>query len=115
MSEHRSNHESFIVLSVFTSAPELRGRFVNLIDEFATTHTRLEPGICSVELFTDEGSEHIVTLVRWKDRESFEQFKRSDSGVQASQVALTLRPKIYFLRMEHKITRERLRPAQVGG
>ncbi len=113
MNQDRSSHEPFIVLSVFTTAPELRGRFVSLIEEFAATQARLQPGICSVELFTDEGSEHIITLARWKDRDSFEGFKQSESGAQASQVALTLRPKVYFLRVENELTRELPTPIEI--
>jgi quinol monooxygenase YgiN len=90
----------FIVLSVFTSVPEFRDSFVNLIEEFAASQTRLQPGICSLELFTDESSEHIVTLARWKDRASFEAFKQSQTGAHASEVARTLTPKVYFLRQE---------------
>jgi quinol monooxygenase YgiN len=71
-----------------------------LIHDFANAQAMTRPGLCSFDIFTDEGEQHIVTLARWKDRAAFEEYKRSESGVRASQMALVLNPMVYFLRPE---------------
>ncbi len=89
--------EPFAVLTIYTSTPEHRQEFVTLIQDFAATQTLLESGFCGFDIFTDEEETHIVTLARWKDRSAFEEFKRSGSGMRASQIALALKPTVYFL------------------
>lgn len=91
---------SFAVLTVFTSSPEHRQDFVTLIHDFASAQAMTHPGLCAFDIFTDESNQHIVTLARWRDRSTFEEFKRSESGVHASQLALVLKPTVYFLRPE---------------
>ncbi len=103
---------SFVVLSIFKSAPELRQRFLNLIEEFAAGQARVQPGLCGFELFTDESAEQIITLARWKDRASFETFKTSDAGKQATEVGRTLLPTIYFLHPEGALAQQQA-PARV--
>lgn len=88
----------FVVLTVYTSAPEHRLEFVALIHEFASTQALLHRGLLTFEIFTDEAEAHIVTLARWTDRAAFEEFKRSE--VRASELALALKPVIYFLHPE---------------
>ena len=91
---------SFVVLSLFTCEPEQRTEFVNLADDFLFSLVRFQEGLRSVELFTDESGQHIVTLARWKDRASFEAFKQSESGHEVTSFGLALRPKVLFLRPE---------------
>ncbi|HYX70977.1 MAG TPA: antibiotic biosynthesis monooxygenase family protein [Terriglobales bacterium] len=91
---------SFVVLSLFTCEPEQRTQFVNLADDFLFSQVRFQAGLRSVELFTDESGEHIVSLARWKDRASFEAFKQSESGHEVTSFGLALRPKVLFLRAE---------------
>lgn len=103
MSESPSQPEeisSFVVLSLFTCEPEQRTEFVNLADDFLFSQVRFQPGLRSVELFTDESGEHIVSLARWKDRAAFEAFKQSESGHEVTSFGLALRPKVLFLRSE---------------
>ncbi len=92
--------QPFIVLTVFTSVPEHRQTFVALIRDFANAQALMRPGLCDFEIFTDEGDAHIITLARWKDRATFEEFKRSETGMRASQTALVLKPTVYFLHPE---------------
>jgi len=88
---------SFAVLTMFTSSPEHRDRFVTLIHDFVAAQAITRPGLFSFDIFTDEGDEHIVTLAQWRDRAAFEDFKRTDSGRHASELALVLRPIVLFL------------------
>lgn len=91
---------TFIVLTVYTSSPEHRQQFVDLIHDFASAQALSHPGLCSFEIFTEEGEQHIVTLARWKDRASFEAFKASGSSIRAAAIARVLSPVAYFLRPE---------------
>ena len=90
----------FVVLTVYTSSPEYRQQFVDLIHDFATVQAMSHPGILTFEIFTDEGEQHIVTVSKWADRAAFETFKRSGTGMRAAAIARVLRPVVYFLRPE---------------
>jgi len=97
---------SFAVLSLFTSEPEHRAEFVTLAHDFLLSQVRWQAGLQSVELFTDESGEHIITLARWQDRAAFEAFKRSESGRQVTSFGLALRPQVFFLHPEASAARE---------
>jgi quinol monooxygenase YgiN len=100
MATSPAEQPSFAVLTVYTSSPEHRQEFVTLIHDFARALAMTHPGLCAFDMFTDETNQHIVTLARWRDRSAFEEFKRSESGIQGSQVALVLKPTVYFLHPE---------------
>ncbi len=91
---------SFAVLRVFTHPPGQQQRVVDAMRVFATAQLHLQPGACSFELFSDESQQHIISLARWKDRESFEAFQHSEDAVRASELARGLAPAVYFLRPE---------------
>lgn len=105
---------AFVVLTVYTSSPEHRQEFVSLIHDFASTQALLQPGLKTFDIFTDEGSTHIVTLTRWRDRTAFEEYKRSESGIRASELALVLKPTVYFLHPEAVVTEDEARLQRVG-
>lgn len=98
--EQPAESQPFVVLTIFTSSPQHRQQFVDLIHDFASVQAMSQPGIISFEIMTDEGQEHIVTLSKWKDRDSFEVFKRSGSSMRASVMARVLTPVVYFLHPE---------------
>lgn len=106
MTVHAPEKPSFAVLSTFTSAPELRQKFVALMSEFIETGIWLQPGLHSVEVFTDETGGQIVTLVKWQDRASFERFKQSEAGRNAATFGLALQPRVQFLRPEGAFAKE---------
>jgi heme-degrading monooxygenase HmoA len=90
----------FIVLSLFTCAPEQRRELLNLAEDFLYSQLRFQPDLRSIELLADESGEHIVTLARWKDRAAFEAFKRSAAGLEVNSYGLAMRPKVFFLSTE---------------
>ena len=100
MAKESNEQPSFVVLSVYNCSPELRQKYVELMQEFVETQVLVRPGLCAFDLFTDEGGERIVTLARWRDRKAFEEFKQSEVGRDAAEVGLVLRPTVYFLRPE---------------
>lgn len=100
MAKPSSEQPAFVVLSVYNCSPELRQKYVELMQEFVETQVLMQPGLCAFDLFTDEGGERIVTLARWRDRKAFEDFKQSETGRGAAEVGLVLRPTVYFLHPE---------------
>ena len=90
--------EPFVVLTIYRSSPERRQELITLMRDFAGTQAVLRTGLCTFEIFTDEGETLIVTLGRWKNRTVFEEFKRSEIGIRAAQMGLVLNPTVYFLR-----------------
>lgn len=90
----------FVVLSVYNCSPEHRQKYVALMQEFVETQALVRSGLCSFDLFTDEDGQRIVTLARWRDRAAFEEFRQSETGRNAAEVGLVLRPTVYFLRPE---------------
>ncbi len=109
-----STPPAFVVLTVYTSSPEHRQEFVGLIQDFASTQALLQPGLETLDIFTDEGTTHIVTLARWRDRTAFEEFKRSATGIRASEMALVLKPTVYFLHPEAVVAEDAARLRRVG-
>lgn len=98
---------SFAVLTLFTSEPEHRDQFATLAHDVLISEARWQRGLHSVELFTDESGQHIVTLARWKDRATFEAFKQSEDGRHVAELGLTLHPNVLFLHPEAIIKGER--------
>ncbi len=88
---------SVAVLTIFTVDPQHENRFTELAHDFLVSHARWQRGLNSIELFTDESGQRILTLARWKDRAWFEAFKQSDSGRHATELVLSLRPQVFFL------------------
>jgi quinol monooxygenase YgiN len=109
-----STPPAFVVLTVYTSSPEHRQEFVSLMQDFVSTQALLQPGLETFDIFTDEGTTHIITLARWRDRTAFEGYKRSKGGIRASEMALVLKPTVYFLHPEATVSEKEARLQRVG-
>ena len=59
---------------------------------------RSMPGFVSGRVFLSEDGESVISMVEWRDRESFAQFRQSEFGRAGVQVAGELHPKAYWLR-----------------
>lgn len=97
---------SFAVLSLFTCDAANRAEFLNVARDFLASQVRWQEGLHSVDLFSDESGEHIITLARWRDRSAFEAFKQSESGRHVTSFGLALRPQVFFLQPEAAMARE---------
>ena len=76
-------------------------RYVDTVDEMSrmTEATlRSMPGFLGGRVFLSEDGESVVSLVEWRDRESFAEFRRSGLGRSGTHVLGELRPKAYWLR-----------------
>ncbi len=103
---HPEEAFSFAVLSLFACDPQHCQELLTLMRDFVASQVRWQPGLHSVELFSDETGGHLLTLARWRDRDAFQAFKQSESGQHVTSFGLTLRPQVFFLRPEAAVTRE---------
>ena len=90
--------DRFVALVIYPStAAAQRGQADALLLLSESTISSM-PGFVSGRVFLSEDGESIVSLVEWRDRESFAQFRQTDAGRAATQVASELHPHSYWLR-----------------
>jgi heme-degrading monooxygenase HmoA len=70
----------------------------NTLLRIAEDVLRSMPGFIAGRVFVSEDGDSVISLVEWRDRESFAQFRQTDIGRAATQVAGELRPTAYWLR-----------------
>ena len=94
-----STNDSFVALVIYPSTPLSQAGQADTLLRMVGPAIRTMPGFVAAQLFLSEDGEHIVSLVEWRDRESFAQFRQSEFGRVATQlVAEELRPRPYWLR-----------------
>jgi heme-degrading monooxygenase HmoA len=90
--------EPFISLVFYPStAPAQAGQADTLLRMVEAT-IRREPGFLGGRVFLSEDGDSVVTLVEWQDREAFVNFRQTEFGRMATQVAGELHPTAYWLR-----------------
>ena len=96
--------ERFVSMVIYpSSAPAQVGQADTLL-RMTEAPIREMPGFVSARVFLGEGGDCIVTLVEWRDREAFLNFRRSEFGRAAVQVAGELAPKAYWLTLHATVT-----------
>lgn len=91
------NDKPFAALVIYpTTAAVQLGQAESLL-QLAESAIRRMPGFISGRVFLSEDGEHIITLVEWRDRESFVNFRQSDFARSATQAIGELHPKAYWL------------------
>jgi heme-degrading monooxygenase HmoA len=90
--------EPFMALVIYPTTPQAQGRQADNLTKLASDRLRLLPGFLRGRVFLSEDGESLVTLTEWSDRESFQQFRQSDFGRAAAELASALHPKAYWLR-----------------
>ena len=92
-----SSNEGFAALVIYpTTAAAQHGQAETLV-RMAEDALRSMPGFISGRVFVSEDGEHIVSLVEWRDRESFAQFRQSTFGRAATQKVGDHHPRAYWL------------------
>ena len=90
--------EEFAALVIYpTTALAQTGQADTLV-RMAESAIRSMPGFLRGRVFLSEDGNSVISLVEWRDRESFAQFRQSEFGRAATQVAGELHPKPYWLR-----------------
>jgi heme-degrading monooxygenase HmoA len=92
-----SSNEPFAALVIYpTTAPAQTGEAESLAQMAESIRTM--PGFIRGRVFLSEDGGSVISLVEWRDRESFVQFRQSEFGRTATQVAVDLHPKAYWMR-----------------
>jgi heme-degrading monooxygenase HmoA len=92
-----SSNEGFAALVIYpTTAAAQHGQADTLV-RMAEDALRSMPGFISGRVFLSEDGENIISLVEWRDRESFTQFRQSQFGRAATQIMGEMHPRAYWL------------------
>ena len=90
--------EPFVALVIYPTAASTQGSQAEALVQAAESTMRSMPGYLRGSLFLSEDGTSVISLVEWRDRESFMHFRQSEIGRAAAQVAGELHPKAYWLR-----------------
>ena len=96
--------EPFVALVIYPTIPAVQEGQADALLRMAETTIRSMPGFLRGQVFLSEDGSSIVTLVEWKDRESFAQFRQREIGRTAKLVAGEFHPKAYWLRQHAAVT-----------
>ena len=88
---------SFVALVIYPSSPQAQAGQADTMLRVSES-IRTMPGFVSGRVFLSEDGESVISLVEWRDRDSFVQFRQSDEGRASTQMAGDLHPKAYWLR-----------------
>ena len=89
--------EPFVALVIYPTTADAQSRQADNLLRLVSETIRLLPGFLRGRIFVSEDGESLVTLTEWSDRESFQQFRQSDFGRTAVQLAAGLHVKSYWL------------------
>lgn len=90
--------ETFVALVIYPTTESGQAGQADTLVRIAQDAIRGMPGFIRGRVFLSEDGENIVSLVEWRDRESFTQFRQSDFGRAATQIVGELHPKAYWLK-----------------
>ena len=68
------------MIAIFNSIPVKEGAADELVDRFAESRRNVQgfPGFVSMEVLKSDAEDEVLVVTRWRDRESFEAWVRSD-------------------------------------
>jgi heme-degrading monooxygenase HmoA len=90
--------EPFVALVIYPTTKEAQVRHAEKLSKIAAEKVSTLPGFLRSRVFLSEDGDSLVTLTEWSDRESFLQFRRSEFGQAAVQLAAGLHPQAHWLR-----------------
>jgi heme-degrading monooxygenase HmoA len=73
------------VIAIFNSLPVKEGAADEIVDRFAESsgHVQGFPGFVSMEVLKSDAEDEVLVVTRWRDRESFEAWVRSEEFAKA--------------------------------
>ncbi len=98
MTEPTEAAEPFVALVIYPTTPAAQGDQADALLRMAEATIRSMPGFLGGRVFLSEDGASIVSLVEWRDRESFSRFRQTEIVRAAALVAGELHPKAYWLR-----------------
>jgi heme-degrading monooxygenase HmoA len=87
----------FAALVIYPTTPGAQQGQAETLLQMAQSTISSMPGFVSGRVYLSEDGEHIVSLVEWRDRESFLHFRQSEFGRAATQMVGELHPMPYWL------------------
>lgn len=90
--------EPFVALVIYPSTSPAQVGLADTLLRMAEETIRAMPGFVSGRVFLSEDGESVVSLVEWRDRDSFARFRQSEFGRAGTQLVGELHPKAYWLR-----------------
>jgi heme-degrading monooxygenase HmoA len=90
--------EPFIGLVIYPTTADAQQRRAETVARVGQ-ELRLLPGFLRAQVLVSEDGESLVTITWWADRESFEQFRQSETGRAAAVLATGAHPKAFWLRL----------------
>jgi heme-degrading monooxygenase HmoA len=90
--------EPFAALVIYPTTPPVQAGEADALVQAAESTMRNMPGYVRGSVFLSEDGTSVISLVEWRDRESFMHFRQSEVGRAAAQAAGELHPKAYWLR-----------------
>ena len=90
--------EPFVALVIYPTTKDAQVRHAEKLAHIAAEKVSALPGFLRARVFVSEDGDSLVTLTEWSDRESFLQFRQSEFGQAAIQLAAALHPQAHWLR-----------------
>lgn len=87
----------FAALVIYPTTPTAQQGQAETLLHVAEANLRSMDGFLTGRVYLSEDGEHIISLVEWRDRESFLHFRQSEFGRAATQVMGELHPMPYWL------------------
>ena len=88
---------SFVALVIYPSTRSAQVGQADTLLRMAEDAIRSMPGFVAGRLFLSEDGENVISMVEWRDRESFAHFRQSEFGRAGVQLTSELHPKAYWL------------------
>jgi heme-degrading monooxygenase HmoA len=93
----------FVALVIYPTTAEGQARQADIFMSVSAEPLRACPGFLRGRVFVSEDGASVVTLTEWRDRESFAQYRQTESGRAAVVLAADLHPHPYWLRQHAEI------------
>lgn len=90
--------EPFVALVIYPTTKDAQERHADKLVRLAQEKVRNLPGFLRSRVYVSEDGDKLVTITEWSDRESFLQFRQSELGQAAVQLAAGLHPQAHWLR-----------------
>ena len=90
--------DRFVALVIYRSTPAEHLGQADALYRLSEGAMRAMPGFIGARVFVGEDGGSVVSLVEWRDRESFINFRQSELGRTAVEQAGELHPTAYWLR-----------------
>jgi heme-degrading monooxygenase HmoA len=89
--------EPFVALAIYPSTQPAQLGHADTLRRVAEATICRMPGFIRGRIFISEDGENVVSVVEWRDRASFTEFRQTEIGRVAAHIVGELHPKAYWL------------------